>query len=1150
MTMRPPIMSALLLLCVTALSAAAGPITIGAGPAIGVDKRGTVWFEEFQDWTSADLRALDPNDDQYKFNNAHDPARDIIAFYSREEGDSYYFRVDFFDLLFGSENADLDLYVAIDCALGGQEWFPDFTDTRADPAHPWNLCVAVYNAGAASIYDQNFNVLHGSHFHGSYWRSDLDAVEFGISRQALLNAGWNGSSTLYFQIFTTRDGTNGGAGDIPGSDVVDHFGSLVRDEGGGAGRLYGAIPSHASGSRAKYAVISHANQSLSTQDNTMKHIYTDRSDVNLHPGFVRMIDSHEMLGAPLNMHLSGSLISSLLWAEQDPSEPGYPNRDGPAFLAQLKDFVDSGVGSLIGGVYAEHIMPYFEGEVNLASIRAFNDLALESFGLTTNDMKVMHIPERVFHSNTGSPYVSASGMLQGKPFQDILDGGYEAAYLDEVVHLHWWFYPNEQWNPGWDDNNCGRWAGGLGNDEEPYHHKVHKINGVYCFMINDREDQSKFGPDDGGMQKDTRYTLLQKALSPDYGQVTIVFDDWEAFAGNSFTSPFPNNNADQWHDTIRWAANHPWIEIVNLKDVLEWAKADPGAWVIDHGTVFDKSTETYEWLKRATEKSYDHWYYGSPQEESFFARVPGTAPSGFSIPGTKIYGDLNTPGTLLHDAWQAVRGMPAGNLRDLAEWTYSSMIYETAWHDEDANPDQYKSRNYQVDFNRGPAEGNCDVSVADTTWDPISGWALKLHGHVRKVNVHAHAAQWLADILSGAQGPDTVAEALDVDDDLWDEYVLKNDHVYLVFERWGARLVSAFAYDPVLQDVYQVIGAPVANPAEEHDGEGADNLRASGFKDRWSSGTADHRYVDLDFGLTPPVQGPDFWEFVSEDGAIRRRITLDRGRDAVRGEYLVTPGVGQIYTRFGLGPNQRDLLRRGPANLVRHTTPTWRGLENLEGGGAYVVAGGNTAFVDSLANAGWNHRALPLVEQFEIVNTATNYSVWLAFSQASADDIDGDGLSNEDEIHLYGTDFENPDSDGDGIPDGYEAANDLNPLVNDAHLDKDGDGVDNLSEYLANTRANDPDSVFRIVEISRGENVADVHFTTAPNRRYRIEYADVVDPVSNLVWRPFLVPGTGQWLETAGVETNRWLRDAFDAETSGAESPSGVRIYRLDVSKP
>jgi alpha-tubulin suppressor-like RCC1 family protein len=63
------------------------------------------------------------------------------------------------------------------------------------------------------------------------------------------------------------------------------------------------------------------------------------------------------------------------------------------------------------------------------------------------------------------------------------------------------------------------------------------------------------------------------------------------------------------------------------------------------------------------------------------------------------------------------------------------------------------------------------------------------------------------------------------------------------------------------------------------------------------------------------------------------------------------------------------------------------------------------------------------------------------------DDSDKDGILNWQE-RANGTDPYDPDTDGDQIPDGFEATYGLDPKVNDGSLDKDNDGVDNLTEYL------------------------------------------------------------------------------------------------------
>ncbi|MEK6776778.1 MAG: MopE-related protein [bacterium] len=79
----------------------------------------------------------------------------------------------------------------------------------------------------------------------------------------------------------------------------------------------------------------------------------------------------------------------------------------------------------------------------------------------------------------------------------------------------------------------------------------------------------------------------------------------------------------------------------------------------------------------------------------------------------------------------------------------------------------------------------------------------------------------------------------------------------------------------------------------------------------------------------------------------------------------------------------------------------------------------------------------------EPTNTGTDPQEW---------DTDGDGLSDGEEVNLYGTDpFSNVDSDGDAMSDDWETVYGLDPLSNDSDQDQDADGLTNLQEYLIHT---------------------------------------------------------------------------------------------------
>ena len=90
--------------------------------------------------------------------------------------------------------------------------------------------------------------------------------------------------------------------------------------------------------------------------------------------------------------------------------------------------------------------------------------------------------------------------------------------------------------------------------------------------------------------------------------------------------------------------------------------------------------------------------------------------------------------------------------------------------------------------------------------------------------------------------------------------------------------------------------------------------------------------------------------------------------------------------------------------------------------------------------------------------------------QLPDEDLDGDGISNLEEFEWWSVFTTNncamsgpnptmKDTDGDGIPDGWEVINGLNPTDNtDAAGDADSDGLTNLQEYQLGTDPQNPDS--------------------------------------------------------------------------------------------
>ena len=145
-------------------------------------------------------------------------------------------------------------------------------------------------------------------------------------------------------------------------------------------------------------------------------------------------------------------------------------------------------------------------------------------------------------------------------------------------------------------------------------------------------------------------------------------------------------------------------------------------------------------------------------------------------------------------------------------------------------------------------------------------------------------------------------------------------------------------------------------------------------------------------------------------------------------------------------------------------------------------------------------------------------------------DGDGDGVAVPD-LGAFETILPTADSDHDGMPDGWEVENFLEPAVDDAALDRDGDGMCNVDEHVAGTGPSEGASVFKLTA-SVFEATGDflLRWPSVVGRLYRIESASGLPAASGWQVVQENMVGTGGALEF-----------------HGAKPDSPTRLYRVEV---
>ncbi|WP_216893646.1 hypothetical protein [Nocardia alni] len=130
--------------------------------------------------------------------------------------------------------------------------------------------------------------------------------------------------------------------------------------------------------RIALSIVHHANQLMITDG------YSHRDGISeVCAGYLDVLELHRAYEVPMSLHLSGTLLETMLWHRPDQ-------------FARIRNFVGGKGMELVGGTYSEPIMPTLSPAMNRLQLTTAADLMIEHFGMEAAAIRTAWLPERVW----------------------------------------------------------------------------------------------------------------------------------------------------------------------------------------------------------------------------------------------------------------------------------------------------------------------------------------------------------------------------------------------------------------------------------------------------------------------------------------------------------------------------------------------------------------------------------------------------------------------------------------------------------------------------------------------------------------------------------------------------------------------------------